>query len=180
MSKKLPFHVTRFTQIYPSPSTESWLESSTASYPDVRADRVGGARPPVEVRDERVGSTDDRKPPKPQQMPPPVTRQCAPQSLTGRVGGEKHEQCHEKRFRNQGGPSSKAIALLQPTIMSTRKICDRKQQVACPQQDHMLAKRVLAKPGPTSLGTAFVGRGCCVPAGARRGAAAIIVAASLA
>ena len=55
--------------------------------------------------------------------------------LSGRVGGEKHEQCHEKRVRNQRGSSIKATALLEPTIMSTRKICDRKQQVVCPQKN---------------------------------------------
>ena len=60
-------------QIYPSPNTELWLGSSTASYPDVRADRVGGARPLGEVRDGRVGTTDDPKAPEPQLMPPSVS-----------------------------------------------------------------------------------------------------------
>ena len=83
------------TQVYPSPNTESWLESSTASYPDVRADRVGGARPPGEVRDGWVGTTDDPKAPVPQLMPPSVSRWCSPQPLNGRVGGEKkHEPSH--------------------------------------------------------------------------------------
>ena len=75
-------------QIYPSPSTESWLGSSTAFDLDVRGDRVGAARPPGEVWHGWAGSTDDPKAPEPQLMPPSVTRWFAPQPLSGRVGGE--------------------------------------------------------------------------------------------
>ena len=83
-------------QIYPSPKTESWVESSTASFPDVRADRGGVARPPGEVRDGWVGTSDDPKAPEPQTdatilFPSGV----APHPMKGRVGGEKeHELSH--------------------------------------------------------------------------------------
>ena len=86
----------RHAQIYPSPKTESWLESSTASFPDVRADRVGVARPPGEVRDGWEGTTDDPKAPEPQtdatiQFP----SGDPPHPMKGRVGGEKeHELSH--------------------------------------------------------------------------------------
>ena len=80
----------------PNRNAESWLESSTASFPDVRADRGGVTRPPGEVRDGWVGTMDDPKAPEPQtdatiMLPGGI----APHPMKGRVGGKKvHEMRH--------------------------------------------------------------------------------------
>ena len=105
-------------QIYPSPKTESWLESSTASFPDVRADRVGVARPPGEVRDGWEGTTDDPKAPEPQtdatiQSP----SGAAPHPMKGRVAGEKeHELSHVRATAQPKRLKHEAEALLEPTV----------------------------------------------------------------
>ena len=94
------------------------MESSTASFPDVRADRVGGARPPGEVRDGWVGSTDDPKAPEPQTdatilFPGGV----APHPMNGRVGGEKeHEPSHVRATALPKRLKHEAEALLEPTV----------------------------------------------------------------